>query len=371
MTNTRIRISSSIVSIIIVILGFFMLCMSRAPQINIDEPLVEGGGVEFDSVGVNDSDVMSLLNDTDDSASLTTDNEQPTTTDDNAVLSMLNEENSGTNQDDQSAAAGDEGMDEILRLLESDDSSNTGDNMNIDQDNSTTDFATAEPAENSNQTAGSNSSGTPAMDNLEKEVERLESVLSSKTTEMENLRSEVQSYDQKINDMESRSTTGRSKTPVRQASYTKKEVSSEKSTANERTDYNVNSEVSSQNVSADFEGKYNSAMDFYHRQDYERAIDKFYQLLQLNSRHPLADNCQYWIGECHFAQGKFYQSIADFTRIFAYEEPDKQDDAQLMLGLAFLKLGEINSARIEFDWLVSCYASSEYSTTANQYLSRF
>jgi TolA-binding protein len=90
--------------------------------------------------------------------------------------------------------------------------------------------------------------------------------------------------------------------------------------------------------------------------------------VEKNSKNALADNCQYWIGESRFAQGKFYQAIAEFTKVFAFEDGDKQDDAQLMLGMAFMKLGDINSARVEFDWLVSCYSSSEYGKQAGAYL---
>lgn len=370
MNNNRIRISSSIISFIIVVLGFFMLCMSRAPQINIDEPLIDGGGVKTDSHNNADDDLASLLNDSDESTAAVTDSDQSTSEDDQALLSMLNQENSNTEQDDHSAAVGDEGMDEILRLLEEDDSSTSQDNADLFADNETTSNSGTQSSATQTIQSRGNQNNAGEVDAMEKEVQRLENVLASKTSEMEQLRSEVQSYDQKIASLQSQATQGSTTTPVRYASATKRVAENRSEYADDRTtDETPN--VSPSYSSGNFEAKYNAAVELYNRQEYPQAIERFYQLLQTNPNHALAEHCQYWIGECRFAQGNYYQAIAEFSKVFAYETPDKQDDAQLMLGLAFLKLGQINSARSEFDWLVSCYSSSEYSKTANQYLSRF
>ncbi len=371
MNNNKIRISSSIISVIIVVLGFFMLCMSRAPQINIDEPLIDGGGVKAESTGDADEDLASLLDESEESPAATSDDDQATSEDDQALLSMLNQENSGTEQDDQSAAVGDEGMDEILRLLEEDDSANSDENADlfaVDESTSNSETTTA-PATNSNQQV-TTSKGPGAIDEMQQEVQRLENVLASKTSEMEQLRSEVQSYDKKIATLESRSNQSASSTPVRYASATKRVAENRSEYAEDQATAEPK-DVSPTLGGGNFEAKYNAAVELYNRQEYPQAIERFYQLLQTNPNHALAEHCQYWIGECRFAQGNYYQAIAEFSKVFAYETPDKQDDAQLMLGLAFLKLGQINSARSEFDWLVSCYSSSEYSKTANAYLSRF
>ncbi len=71
MKNTRTLISSSLVSLIIVLLGMFMLCMSQAPRISFDEPLVEGGGVASDSVNSEDQELINMLGDSYDDQALT------------------------------------------------------------------------------------------------------------------------------------------------------------------------------------------------------------------------------------------------------------------------------------------------------------
>jgi len=121
-------------------------------------------------------------------------------------------------------------------------------------------------------------------------------------------------------------------------------------------------------AAVNFKIAYREAQQLFHQHRYSQAANRFYQLLQLNQRHPLADNCQYWIGECYFAQGKYYQAIAEFTKVAAYDAADKKDDAQIMIGLAFMKLGQVQHAQSELDWLVSAFASSEYVSTAYRYL---
>ena len=93
MKNTRTLISSSIVSIIVVALGLFLLCMGGSPRVNLeDEPLIEGGGVEFDSVGVSDDEFLSLLNDASDEISLTEDTPQETSSDDDIFAELFSED---------------------------------------------------------------------------------------------------------------------------------------------------------------------------------------------------------------------------------------------------------------------------------------
>jgi len=375
MKNTRTLISSSIVSIIIMVLGMFMLCMSRAPRITFDEPLIEGGGVENDSVNVDNDDFLSLLGEESDDTTLTEDNTNTESGSDEDFLSLLNDVEEGTTTYDQSSASGDEGLDEILNLLELDenaDSENVStDNMSeMASDSDDSDWLQAltdsETAETGTQAAQSDNSEMESIDQLSKEVEHLETVLAEKNATAANLQTEIDQYDQKFTKSQRQNPVSVEKrTPVQPASYY------EPTPAATEPTYNRNTNVTRAYNGSSFDDGYNAALDLFQNHQYPQAIESFYQLLLQDSRHPLADNCQYWIGECRYAQGKYYQAIAEFNKVFAYDEPDKQDDAQLMLGLTYLKLGEMGSARIEFDWLVSCYASSEYVSTASRYLGQF
>lgn len=363
MKNTRTLISSSIVSFIIMILGLFMLCMSRAPKITFDEPLIEGGGVEYDSVGVQDQDFLSLLNEANDEKTLMEDTEQSTSSDDD-FLSLLNENDLNSNSNDQSFESGDEGMEEILRLLELDDDTGSEKLNKTEETDWLQELEAIESNGTSSQPGETSSSEKESIDQLSKEVEKLEEVLSNKTTQVESLQVAINQYDQRIGDTQQQSFSGRDRTSIRTVSHYE-------ATSTEPSSYDNYSGSSDNYISGDFEESYNTALEMFQNHQYQQAIDGFFRLLLQNLRHPLADNCQYWIGECRYAQGKYYQAVVEFNKVFVYDAPDKQDDAQLMLGLTFMKMGELNSARSELDWLVSCYSSSEYVNTAHRYLGQF
>lgn len=363
MKNTRTLISSSLVSLIIVILGMFMLCMSRAPKISFDEPLIEGGGIEPDSVGVDDQDFLSLLDDSDDNQALTEYSGESASSDDD-LLSLLEDDDQNTTSYEQSSNSGDEGMDEILRLLELDEDSGSQSQTSSMDSDALDELLADDTAESATQPDVSNSSQQMAsIDELSKEVEHLENLLSDKTSQVENLQTEINTYDQQITDYQQQSPSRNSsnRAPVRT-------VSNYESTPSVESSESYNSNFSGTYISGDYEESYNTALDLFRNHDYQQSIATFFQLLQSDPKHPLADNCQYWIGESRYAEGKFYQAVVEFNKVFAYDAPDKQDDAQLMLGMAYLKLGELNIARTEFDWLVSCYVSSEYVNTAHRYL---
>lgn len=120
--------------------------------------------------------------------------------------------------------------------------------------------------------------------------------------------------------------------------------------------------------SSDFQGQYQEALQTYRNRQYRNAVQKFEALLNVNSRHSLSDNCQYWIGECYYGLGDYQQAIVAFEKVFAFSNSNKDDDAQLKLGLCYLKLNDRSRAKNEFEKLVNSYPASEYVSVAKRYL---
>jgi TolA-binding protein len=118
------------------------------------------------------------------------------------------------------------------------------------------------------------------------------------------------------------------------------------------------------NVSA----TYQDALDDVYAHRYETAIEKLTGLLLTDRGSDLADNSQYWIGECYFALGNYQQALAEFEKVFAFETNNKADDAQFMIGMTYLKLGDTELAEIEFNSLLSFYENSEYIAQAERKL---
>jgi len=115
---------------------------------------------------------------------------------------------------------------------------------------------------------------------------------------------------------------------------------------------------------------YKKAFDLYYGRDYPQAIQRFEEMLQKFPASTYADNCYYWIGECHFSVGNYAKAIASFRKVFTFSETEKADDAQLKLGYCYLRLGDRKQAAVEFKKVVSLYPDSEYTERAKEELAK-
>jgi TolA-binding protein len=113
---------------------------------------------------------------------------------------------------------------------------------------------------------------------------------------------------------------------------------------------------------------YQDALDDFYVRRFDSAIRKFRELIANNDNHPLADNCQYWIGESYFAMGRYYEAVAEFQKVYAFAKSNKTNDAQLMIGIAFMKSGEKDMARAELTMLTSFNPQSDSARKAQKYL---
>ncbi|MBD3387155.1 tetratricopeptide repeat protein [candidate division KSB1 bacterium] len=116
-----------------------------------------------------------------------------------------------------------------------------------------------------------------------------------------------------------------------------------------------------------FMSKYYLARSQFERYQYQNAIDTFQQLLTQYNTHHMADNCQYWIGECYYGLGHYNKALLEFEKVFAYSQTDKHDDAQLMIGLCYVKSGDTDKAQLEFQTFINNYSQSEYLPIARKY----
>ena len=120
--------------------------------------------------------------------------------------------------------------------------------------------------------------------------------------------------------------------------------------------------------SDEFKRSYIEALSYYQNGDFQNAIDGFSRLSKSNPEHKLADNSQYWLGECYYTQKNYKRAVQEFEKIFRFPGKDKWDDAQLKLGLCYLKIGNAGKARDEFQKLLDHYPDSEYYQKAQHYL---
>lgn len=113
---------------------------------------------------------------------------------------------------------------------------------------------------------------------------------------------------------------------------------------------------------------YRAGRESYDIRQYDRAIAQFTRLLETAPEDELADNAQYWIGECYCGLGKYRQALTAFTKVFVYAKTEKADDAQLKIARCHLALEEPGKARAAFQKLLDEYPESEYAPTARREL---
>ncbi|MFQ6112513.1 MAG: tetratricopeptide repeat protein [bacterium] len=115
---------------------------------------------------------------------------------------------------------------------------------------------------------------------------------------------------------------------------------------------------------------YEQALTNFYNKQYSEAISLFQLLLQQYQTHALVSNCQYWIGECYFAMGRYQESIDAFFKVLSFPRSLKKDDALFHLGKVYLKTGAGERAREAFARLIREYPNSEFIQDAKDYLGK-
>jgi TolA-binding protein len=120
--------------------------------------------------------------------------------------------------------------------------------------------------------------------------------------------------------------------------------------------------------SVSYVNRYQKALSYYNSNQPEKAITIFRQLISEDRNHDLADNSQYWIGECYYSMDQYQQAITEFQSVFSFPNTNKADDAQFKIGLCYAVLGSEKKSVEEFQKLIDYFPDSEYVEKAKQFL---
>jgi tol-pal system protein YbgF len=120
---------------------------------------------------------------------------------------------------------------------------------------------------------------------------------------------------------------------------------------------------------------YEEAWKLVEQKEYRTAVARLRDFLKRHPKSTLADNAQYWIGECYYALKEFDQAILAFDEVERqYPDGDKVPAALLKQGFAFAELGNKGDARFKVDArlilqkLIERYPQSEEAVKARQKL---
>ena len=114
--------------------------------------------------------------------------------------------------------------------------------------------------------------------------------------------------------------------------------------------------------------RYDNALNNFNSRNYRAAIIEFTELSNEFPQNKLIGNFIYWIGESYYGMKNYSAAIEAFKNVTKHKTSHKYDDALLMAGISYLKLGDGTQAKLQFEELLDKFPNSEYSGKARRYL---
>lgn len=119
-----------------------------------------------------------------------------------------------------------------------------------------------------------------------------------------------------------------------------------------------------------YEIEYQNALKAFDSSQYKVALNVFQKLVNSNPNHVLADNSQYWIGECYYGLKDYERALLEFEKVFTFPNNNKLDAAQLKLGICYLRLKNPDKAKQELNRLIQFFPESEYIALSNKIINK-
>jgi tol-pal system protein YbgF len=116
---------------------------------------------------------------------------------------------------------------------------------------------------------------------------------------------------------------------------------------------------------------YNTALADFTAGQWALCIEGFNTYLRSFARTDLADDAQWYVGECYQQDGKFSEAIDAYNRVISgYPKGDRVPDAYYKRGMALGAMGQTDRARESFETLMKTYPDHDMSRMAKQQLDR-
>jgi len=121
----------------------------------------------------------------------------------------------------------------------------------------------------------------------------------------------------------------------------------------------------------DYTKLYDTAYEDYVRQSYSLARSGFEEYLRRFPDTDLADNAQYWVGECYYAEGRYEEAAKAFKQVITrYPTGNKVPRAMLKAGYSLLQLNRTDEAKSMFQQVIDAYPLSSEADQAKAKLNK-
>ena len=114
---------------------------------------------------------------------------------------------------------------------------------------------------------------------------------------------------------------------------------------------------------------YNQAYTDYTQMRYPLAISGFKEVIQRYPESDLADNAQYWIGECLMAQRQYKRALESFDDVLRmYPDSNKLAEASYKKAMALESLGRKDEAIEQLEAVIELFPRTQVERNATQRL---
>lgn len=113
------------------------------------------------------------------------------------------------------------------------------------------------------------------------------------------------------------------------------------------------------------QAKYDHALAIYKAGKLEEAIGNFKDFIKVFPKSDLADNAQFWIGECYMGLKQYDQAILAYQQVIKrYPKGNKVPNAMLRQALAFQAINDSTSAKLLLKRIIKNYPDSNEASIA-------
>jgi tol-pal system protein YbgF len=112
---------------------------------------------------------------------------------------------------------------------------------------------------------------------------------------------------------------------------------------------------------------YDRGYTLFHQGHFVDAESSFQRFLQANPKSDLADNAQYWIGECRYSRNDVKGALAAFRQVVEkYPKGNKVADAMLKTGQCLEAMGDVEGARVTYREVLRRFPGSAAAAAAEE-----
>jgi tol-pal system protein YbgF len=116
---------------------------------------------------------------------------------------------------------------------------------------------------------------------------------------------------------------------------------------------------------------FNTALGDFTAGQWALCIQGFDMYLRSFARTDAADDAQWYIGECHYNDGKFPAAVDAYNRVIVnFPKGDRVPDAYYKRGVAFTNMKQPDQARESFEMLIKLFPDHDAARLAKQQLTR-